>query len=84
MTVQEWEYLEVYLVGRSWADSTGATGEVEEIRVNGYGHANTNELLDDLGAVGWELVTALPGTSSGTAKLFLKRPLTEEDDEDEE
>jgi hypothetical protein len=83
--VQEWEYLEIYLAGRHWADSTGATGEVDEVQVGGYSHANTNDLLDDLGAVGWELVAALAGSSGGSSKLFLKRPLMDEaDDEGDE
>lgn len=82
-----WEYLEVYIAGQDWADSTGDTGTLPVVAVGGYSHVNTNELLDDLGSVGWELVGAVPGHISGTYKLFLKRALADEDgaeDEDEE
>ena len=78
---EQWEYLEVYLTGRHWADSTGAGGDLSEVSVGGQPHANTSELLDDLGTVGWELVAAMPGQYSGTYKLFLKRPFTDEETE---
>jgi hypothetical protein len=81
MQEQQWEYLEVYLSGRHWADSTGASGELPEVSVAGYTHANSNELLDDLGAVGWELTAVLPGHYSGACKLFLKRPLVDAETE---
>ena len=74
MQDQRWEYLEIYLAGRDWADSTGASGELEVASVGAYSHVNTNELLDDLGSVGWELVSVVSGQLHGTYKLYLKRP----------
>lgn len=78
-----WEYLEVYIAGHDWADSTGATGELPVVPVGGYSHVNSNELLDDLGSVGWELIGAVPGHISGTYKLFLKRPFADDEDDGE-
>jgi hypothetical protein len=77
-----WEYLEIYIAGHDWADSTGATGELPVVTLAGYSHVNSNELLDDLGSVGWELIGAVAGQMSGTYKLFLKRQLDEDEDEE--
>ncbi len=83
--MQEWEYLEVYIAGRKWADSTGAEGDLEEVHVGGHSHVNSNQLLDDLGEVGWELGAVVPGQTSGVYKMFFKRPFSGgEDDEAED
>lgn len=71
--IQAWEYVEVYVdVNNSaWRDSRGNVGD---LRARHYRFA-PDELLDELGADGWELVGVVPiGAGGHSYGMFLKRP----------
>jgi hypothetical protein len=71
--MQQWEYLEVTLDAgkKSWKDSSGRSRKLKK------GQAAAT--LAEVGLEGWELAGALPLGTSGDARLFFKRPLSEED-----
>ena len=71
--MQSWEYLQVCVIDRNWADSLGRNGQLAP--GPGLDWRLVTPLLNELGGEGWELV----GTTSGDGRaniyqLFLKRP----------
>ena len=71
--VQTWEYLDVFIIGQQWVDSTGAKGELLTSTQLGVVTARLNApLFSRYGAQGWELVGQ---TSDGQGATYtFKRP----------
>lgn len=69
-----WEYMDVAIQGHGWTDSRGNTGQLSSSPYNtGTGpYHSPVELLNQLGADGWELAGDL--YLAGTYILHLKRP----------
>lgn len=75
-----WEYLEVsFPESGTWKTSSGETGELVFVRHGAredFGYLSHQELLDELGAKGWELVQQfkVDGGHRMHLCLLFKRP----------
>jgi hypothetical protein len=75
-TSQRWAYLEVYVFGDDWADSTGRTGTLPAAPTPEHPQFRPHTLvpvLDALGAERWE-VAGVVATNTNNYHLILKRP----------
>lgn len=55
--MEKWEYLEVYISGSDWHDSSGNTGKLDAVtvgKIDNYFY-NSTPVLNELGRSGWEL-----------------------------
>lgn len=75
-----WEYLEIFVKGGGWIDSSGREGKLSEDRRSSYRlywHPLA-AVLQERGTEGWELVAAVGGEKPHDPqfdyRLFLKRP----------
>jgi len=71
--MQQWEYLEVYVDVNTatWQDSRGHSGDIP----GRHRRLAPDDVLNALGAEGWELTGCLPIGSAGYYySLFMKRP----------
>lgn len=75
-----WEYLEAYVQADVWHDSRGQIIKLEPRRVPVRGitaqYAALTEILNQLGAEGWELVAVVSVEAPYAAlRLFLRRAI---------
>jgi hypothetical protein len=77
--MQKWEY-------KSLSGSRGKKGWLLEYEGKDYQHSELNRIMNELGRMGWELVSVLPfedtdspgafaSTYTKYYKLFFKRPI---------
>ena len=72
--MQQWEYKDVHVAATTWTDGTGSRGSLQRFAHEaGHSFWSANQLLNELGSEGWELI----GSAAGAADhyvLFFKRP----------
>jgi hypothetical protein len=70
--MQQWEYIDLFLRGSSWADSTGRSGKLPATRIDGTNTLALSPVLNELGTEGWKVVGIMPGST--TTRIILTRP----------
>jgi hypothetical protein len=71
----QWEYLDVYIIRDTWADSAGREGQFPRLPQKGWGaYIVPTPVSNELGAQGWELTGVVPGAGVDIYILLFKRP----------
>lgn len=74
-SMPRWQYMQLFASGPTWTDTAGRSGKCPVLwdRNSNTEWSNLADVLDSLGAEGWE-VCGVTATGHTCYTLFLKRP----------